>query len=198
MYAFIRGELITATHGLCILESGGIGYKLLTTAMLLEKLPPVGEKVLLHTSYIVREQSQTLYGFHSAQERDTFELLLSVNGIGPKIALSIIGHLTPIQLQAAIIGNDFTLLAKIPGIGKKTAERLVMEMKDKLKELLSSELQPFTMLKTESQALADAISALIHLGYTPTTAQKAVKKSCETLPQNCDLAALITQALKHV
>ena len=197
MYAFIRGELITATHLYCVIDAGGVGYKLFTPARLLEKLPGVGKSVLLHTSLIIRENAHTLYGFHSVEEKDMFELLLSVSGVGPKIALSICGHLSPTELQEAIIGNNLVLLTKIPGIGKKTAERLVMDMKDKLKDLFPT-IQSFVAFKGESAAIADAVSALIHLGYTPSTAQKAVKKSSETSPQSVDLATLITLALKHV
>lgn len=199
MFAFIRGLLISATPLHCILEANGIGYKLLTPASLLGQLPQIGEKVLLHSSFIVREQSQALYGFLTVQERDLFELLIGATGVGPKMALSIIGHLSIRDLQAAIIGNNCVVLCKIPGIGRKTAERLIVEMRDKLKSIAPPDPTSLSIpLSGKQQAIADAISALIHLGYTQAIAQKAIQRGAETLPENADLAALITVALKNI
>jgi Holliday junction DNA helicase RuvA len=198
MFAFIRGTLISATPLWCVVDTGPVGYKLAIAATQLEKLPPAGQEVLLHTSFIVRENSQMLYGFLGTHERDAFEVLLNVSGIGPKLALSIIGHLTPAQLQNAIIGNDLALLGKIPGVGKKTAERLVMELKDKLSDLWPHTGPITTTTPLHSPVIADAISALINLGYSNAVAQKAVNKSHDALPTDSSLAALITHALKHV
>src|SRR5262249_10540531 len=141
----------------------------------LEKLPPIGQEVLLYTALIVRENSQILFGFQTEEERDCFELLLAINGVGPKIAQSLLGHLSPSQLQEVIITQDLIRLTKIPGIGKKTAERLIMEMKSKLKDIVPSAPLPEIGLPkiVASQAIHDAISALMQLGYAASTAQKA-------------------------
>lgn len=199
MYAFIQGRLAAITMQSCIILAGGIGYKIFIAPTTSGKLPDIGKEALLHTSFIVRELSQTLYGFHAEQERDTFELLLGITGIGPKLALSIVGHLPPQDLQCAVLGNDIRILSKIPGIGKKTAERLIIEMRDKLQDILPLPSAAHFAIDTKTpQSVLDAISALTNLGYTYSAAQKAVQKSVETLPEDVDLAKLITQALKHV
>lgn len=197
MYAYIRGLLISKASSYCVVESCGIGYKICMAVPLEDKFC-LNQELLLYTSFVVRENSQALYGFLSMQERDTFEQLLNASGVGPKLALSIIGHLTPLELQQAIMGNDLLKLAKIPGIGKKTAERLVIELKDRLKDMWPASSLVLVAAETEAQPIKDAVSALINLGYSQTIAQKAVKKSSEQLPQDVGLAALITQALANV
>lgn len=199
MFAFIRGILVSATPLHCILDANGIGYKLFTPASILGQLPAIGKEVLLHTSFIVREQSQALYGFLAFQERDLFELLLGATGVGPKMALSIIGHLSIRDLHAAIAGGNCVVLCKIPGIGKKTAERLIVEMRDKLKAIAPPDPSNLGIpISGHQQAISDAMSALIHLGYTQAVAQKAIQKGVDDLPENADLATLITTALKHI
>jgi holliday junction DNA helicase RuvA len=199
MFAFIRGILVSATPLHCIIDVSGVGYKLFTPASLLGQLPAIGTEVLLHSSFIVREQSQALYGFITSQERDLFELLLGATGVGPKMALGIIGHLSIRDLHAAIAGGNSVVLCKIPGIGKKTAERLIIEMRDKFKTIAPPDLSSFSIpLSGHQQAISDAMSALIHLGYTQAIAQKAIQRGVDTLPENVDLATLITTALKHI
>lgn len=202
MFAFIKGELVQATPISVIVESAGIGYRLYIPASVFSKLPQIGTNVLLHTSFVVREQSQTLYGFLSANERDLFEELMGVTGIGPKLALSLIGHLSGHDLQRAINSNDIAAITRVPGIGKKTAERLIIELRDKLTHILGSVDPTDRALKTptdpKAQKICDAMSALINLGYNQMTAQKAIKKSLKDLPEEVDLAMLITCSLKNV
>ncbi len=198
MYTFIRGKLVYASPLYCIVETGGLGYKLPVAANAFSKMPQVGEEVLLHTSFQVREASHTLYGFMSEQERDLFELLINVSGIGPKLGLSIIGHLSFNDLRQAITQNEIVKLCKIPGIGKKTAERLIIETRDKLDGLQFEDFSIPSVTAKESQTVLDAMSAMIHLGYNQSTAQKAVKKSLADLPDNPDLALLITHSLTNV
>lgn len=198
MLAFIRGSVVTATPLYCVLDAHGVGYKLLISASTFGQLPSIGNEILLHSAFIVRELSQTLYGFLTIQERDIFELLLTATGVGPKMALSIIGHLSLTQLHQAISSGDNFVLCKIPGIGKKTAERLILEMRDKLKNLLPLDPSPLSITLPPQQAIADAIGALIHLGYTQSIAQKAIKRSVDELPDDVDLATLITTALKNI
>lgn len=198
MYAFIRGKVIYTAPHFCILETGGIGYKLHTPANAFSKIVPAGSEQLLHTSFQVRDISQTLYGFLEEQERDLFEILINVSGIGPKLGLSIIGHLSLGDLRVAIANSEIAQLCKIPGIGKKTAERLIIETRDKLAGLQFQDCSLPLMALKESQTAMDAMSAMIHLGYNQSTAQKAVKKSLENLPDNPDLALLITLSLTNV
>ncbi len=201
MYATIRGKLTKATPIYVIVETGGIGYKLFIPACAHSHLPQVGEDVLFHTAFIVRELSQTLYGFTSEQEKDVFEVLLNTSGIGPKIALSILGHLPTDKLYEAIANSDIALICKVPGIGRKSAERLIIEVKDKLVNLLPNQPSDFAINLSDmpqSQTIQDAMSALINLGYNQATAQKAIKKTLKDLPESTDLAMLITASLKHI
>jgi Holliday junction DNA helicase RuvA len=201
MYAYIKGKLLACTPVYTIVETGGIGYKIHIPSSLFGTLPSIGEETVLHTSFIVRELAHTLYGFMTAQERDLFEVLLTVTGIGPKTALSLIGHLTPAELNKAIQAGNIASISRVPGIGKKTSERLIMEMKDKLPSFLSKEFPDFaTTTLTDPQALKiqDAMSALINLGYNQSTAQKAIKNVINDRGESIGLSELITFALKHV
>lgn len=201
MIAYIRGLLVQSTPLYVVIETGGMGYKIFTPASLYSKLPQLQEMVILHTSFVIRELSQTLYGFLSLQERDLFEALMGVTGIGPKSALSIIGHLPAQDLHHAISNHDIARISKVPGIGKKTAERLIIEMRDKISSIVSidpSEYALHTTSDPQAQKISDAMSALIHLGYNQITAQKAIKKTLKEIPESVDLSELITYALKNL
>lgn len=201
MFAYIKGKLIHATPSMAILETAGMGYKIFIPASLFAKLPQIECDLQLHISFIVREQSQTLYGFLSVQERDVFEALLGVTGIGPKSALSLIGHMSVHELQHAISYADKVAISRVPGIGKKTAERLIIEMRDKLTQLFPIDPSDFSVhavSDSRGKTINDAMSALISLGYNQIAAQKALKKSLSDQPESLDLAGLITNALKNI
>jgi Holliday junction DNA helicase RuvA len=198
MYSFLRGRLASSTPNCCVIDTGHIGFQIFIATNTFAKLPQIGQETILHCSFIVRDNAHSLYGFLNEQERNLFELLITVSGIGPKIALSIIGHLAISELKQAVANNNLTLLCKIPGIGKKTAERLVIEIRDKVQAFLPPDPIQHATLSIGCQTMQDALSALINLGYNQNTAQKAVKKSLEVLPENPDLAVLITEALKNV
>jgi len=202
MFEFIKGTLVQASPISTTIDVGGIGYKVLVPASAFSKLPAAGNPTQLFTSLVVREMSQTLYGFLSPDERDVFEILLGVSGIGPKIALSLIGHLSIGDLQKAIQNHDSTLISKVPGIGKKTAERLIIELRDKFASLSSmtspSDFAINMPMDPRSQAIQDAMNALINLGYNQMSAQKAIKLTLKELPEEVDLATLITETLKVI
>jgi Holliday junction DNA helicase RuvA len=200
MFAYIKGELISSTTFTAILETGGIGYLIYIPVNVSAKLPQMGNQVLLHTSFVVRELSQTLYGFLASQERDLFETLMGVTGIGPKLALSMIGHMPLSDLHRAVSNGDLPKLCKIPGIGKKTAERLIIELRDKLPEVESHSPADLSIQISDPKAhkIRDAMSALINLGYNSATAQKAIKKTIGDFPEEVDLSTLITHSLKNV
>ena len=194
MYAYIQGILIEATPHYAILEASGVGYYVAIPVHTFSRLPQLGEKAKLFTSFVVRENSQALFGFLTQAEKQLFETLLDVSGIGPKLALSIAGHLPPEALLGAIQRNDIPLLTKVPGIGKKTAERIILDLRDKTKNLFAPSPIAYQI---PSQLASDALSALINLGYSETLAQKAVAKTLnegEELP----LGDFITRALKNV
>ena len=195
MYEFIRGKLVGSSPLKAVIDVGGLGYSIAIGLNTYSHLPQIGEEIILYLSFVVREDSQTLYGFLTLAARDFFEKLTNVSGIGPKTALALLGHLDLIDLQMAILHGNTALLSKSPGIGKKTAERLVVEMRDKIKQDKNVPVSAIDM-GDKKGFLADAISALIHLGYHPIEAQKAVKKVSIESSEEIDLGKLITAALK--
>lgn len=200
MYEFIRGRLAASSGIAAVIDANGVGYRLLIPASCVGKIPQIGSELTLHVSYQVRETSHTLYGFLTSQERDLFELLNTVTGIGPKTALSLVSHLPSQMLLDAVQQNSVRLLSQVPGIGKKTAERLLVELKDKLPLIMRS--LPSTSASGSKSVLPatvqDAISALLNLGYTPVKAQQAVQKSLSQAGEDADLSTLITTALHHL
>ena len=202
MYASLRGTLTYLSPISATVEVQGLGYKLFYPASIYAALPAIGTEVLFHTSFVVRESLQAMYGFLSIEERDLFEILIAVSGIGPKTALSIIGHLAMHDLHTAISRNDISAICKVPGIGKKTAERLIIEVKDKLHHFIPAHMADAAVpmpKDPQAQMINDAMNALINLGYYQVTAQKAIKKSMKDSDLGKeDLGALITLALKHV
>lgn len=197
MYSFIRGELKESHPTHAVIEANGVGYKILIPLNVFSELPQVGLECLLHVSYVVREFSHALYGFTLAFERDLFETLQNVTGIGPKMALSLIGHLGKEALATAVHGENISALCKVPGIGKKTAERLVIELRDKV-AYVPAEFAVKGPKDPKKELIKDAMNALVNLGYNHVTAQKALKKTFQDKPEESDLASLITHALKNV
>ncbi len=191
MYTYLKGILNQATPLLAILDVQGVGYAVSIPFSTYAKLPPIGNPLLLHVSFVVREDAHRLYGFLAEEERDLFELCIAISGIGPKTALALIGHIEPTDLQAAIGQGNTAFLCKIPGVGKKTAERLIVELKDKTAKL-SKKGAPM------AKGATDAISALINLGYNGAQAQKAVQAALKDGSKEPELAALITSALRHL
>ena len=200
MFGYIRGTLTKTSPLYVIIETAGVGYKLFVPASLHANLPPLNQNLILYTSFIVRENSQTLYGFISEIEKDFFELLVTVSGVGPKIALSIIGHFAPEKIYESIVENDITTLCKIPGIGRKSAERLVMELKDKIDLSFSNKPQNLSVNLNypQLQLIKDAMSTLVNLGYNQSIAEKAIKKTLSENPEANDLAKIIKVSLKNV
>ncbi|NGX39876.1 MAG: Holliday junction ATP-dependent DNA helicase RuvA [Chlamydiae bacterium] len=196
MLEYIKGTLTKALPQKIAVEINGLGYALFISAATFEKLPSIGTEVKLYLSPIIREDSHKLYAFLTEQERDLFEMLNDVSGIGPRISIAVLGHLTIDDLFMAVENSNHKALSKIPGIGKKMAERLVLELRDKFPKLgieslsLSSERPP--------GVTSDAIQALINLGYHPLAAQKAVKSALQPLDAEPPLPELISQSLQLV
>ncbi len=190
MYDFFKGPIVEKTPHYIVLDIGGIGYKIYTSPRHSAKLPEGGEIVLLYVLYVVRENSQTLYGFPEKNERALFEQLLAISGIGPKTSLALIGHYSPSELEKITSTEDTNSLAKVPGIGKKTAEKLLVELRNRLK---------FNIFpKTGHPSLThDALSALLRLGCTQSQAEHAISRALQDLSEECDLSTLITTALKY-
>lgn len=199
MIAYIRGKLQRLNPLSVIVETHGMGYEIFIPASLFYHLPPLGQDVLLHTAFVIRENAQTLYGFLDLKEKELFDILNGIRGIGPKLALSLIGHMPQQELHRAIGEEDIKAISKIPGIGKKTAERLIVELRDKL-SILFGDLPIASKSKgtDHKPIIRDALSALINLGYTQAEAQKAVQMTLDEGVHDDDLALLITRSLNYV
>lgn len=200
MYAHISGHLSSASPLYVVVECSGVGYRVEIPANVHASLPAVGERLFLYTSFIVRELSHTLYGFIEREERDIFEVLLTVTGIGPKLALSIIGHLSLHNLYEAIANSDIVKICRVPGIGKKSAERLLIEIRDKLPALTTPPPAKGGGAKGQrrSELVSDAMSALVNLGYNQASSERAIKRAIDATPEPIDLAELITLSLKNI
>lgn len=189
MYDFIRGCLAEKTASYVVIDTESIGYKIHVPVNYCNQLPEIGVTVKLYTSWVIRELSQTLYGFFEKAERELFEQLLSISGIGPKTSLALMGHYTPKELERIVQNGEIASLARVPGIGKKTAEKLLVDLKNRLK--LTVFTQPLYSTKEQ-----DAVSALLNLGCSQSIAEKAIQKAQKELSHEADLATLIATALK--
>jgi len=177
MIAHLRGRLLSKTPNQAIVECAGVGYDVTISVATFSALPVEGAEVALHIHTHVREDQFALFGFSETQEKRLFEKLLTISGIGPKLAITVLSGIDASRLVTAIRSGDHATLTRIPGIGKKTAERVVLELKDKLDDLAVS--IPATsggaQHGTAGQAGDDALSALVNLGYARPIAQKAIE-----------------------
>lgn len=197
MYESIQGVLKDKEPLRAIVEAGGIGYRLSIPLSTYTRLPALETPVRLYLSHVVREDAHTLYAFLHKEERDLFETLTTISGIGPKTAAGIIGHMEIGAFQRAVAASDVKLLSKVPGIGKKTAERIVIEMRDKFKG--SSGKKGMTIALSHADSLiGDAMNALLNLGYNPMEAQKAVEAAMKEKKEETDLGRLISAALQKI
>lgn len=176
MYAYIKGSLEIKGNDYVVIETGGIGYKVFAPITTINKLGEIGEQVKVYTHYHVREDEISLYGFYSLEELRMFELLISVSGVGAKSANSILANITPSSFALAVITNNVKELTKLPGIGAKSAQRIILELKDKLKndEALPSNDPIYTEVIANDDNASEAVSALQVLGYPIKEATKAV------------------------
>jgi Holliday junction DNA helicase RuvA len=204
MIVSVEGVLASATPLQAIIEVGGIGYEVNIPVTTSERLPGTGKVVKLHIHAVFRDDAQTLYGFAAIEERDFFRLMVEkVSGVGPKVALSIMSKLALPVLKTAIVGGDVSLLAKSPGIGKKTAERLVVELRDKLGSSGGVTVDSVSGVLSESLVSKDspagrqrdAVLALTALGYKIDDADKAVRHAMQELGSNATTEVLIKTAL---
>ncbi len=190
MIEHVRGVLQYKSPTFVVIETGGIGYKINLPLASYELLPAEGDEIKINTYLHYREDNLALYGFLSQEERDFFLLLISISKIGPKSALRMLSSISPSEFKKAIKRGDLTTLTDIPGIGKKTAQRLILELKEKIEE---------EIIEGGDEELArDALSALLSLGYTRNEARKAIREVIESSEEEIDLASLIKEALKYI
>lgn len=179
MYAYIKGTLEEKAKDSIVIEVSGIGYKIYISEHTMSKLPELGETVKVYTHYYVREDNISLYGFLSNEELKMFELLLQVSGIGAKTAIAMLSNITPSQFAIAIISNDIKTLTKIPGIGNKSAQRIVLELKDKLKteDAITKNEEIIEENAINSESADEALQALQILGYNKSEITKVFDKA---------------------
>lgn len=202
MISYIRGELAAIEEEKVIVDVNGVGYGIFMPAQSMGKLPAIGREVKLHTYLNVREDAMQLFGFLTRDDLKVFKLVIGVSGIGPKGGLSVLSQLTPDDLRFAVLSNDVKAISATPGIGKKTAEKLIIELKDKLSmddvlehaydqgEETVSGTGNYTNVQTE------AVQALVALGYGNTEALKAVKKV--EITEDSDVEDVLKQALRFM
>ena len=196
MYEYIKGSLEQKTNNYVVIEANGIGYRVFMPAKSIEGFGEIGDKVKAYTYYYVREDNISLYGFTSNEELRMFELLISVSGIGAKSAIVVLSEISPSSFALAVVSDDVTKLTKIPGIGKKTAARIILELKDKLKSEQTIEAkEEISEAINNSNKDSEAIAALQVLGYT----RKEIEKVFESIDvKNLELEEIIKQSLKYL
>lgn len=206
MIGRLRGILIEKQPPEVVLDVSGVGYEIQLPMSSFYPLPELGEEAVIFTHFVVREDAQLLYGFADKHERAMFRELIKVNGVGPKLALAILSGMSANQFVQCIHNDAVSSLVKLPGVGKKTAERLVVEMKDRLKnwvgaDLLTPEADKMAFENglentfVGGNAVDEAISALVALGYKPASAEKAIKQANKP---GMDCEALIRSSLKNM
>lgn len=201
MISYIRGILAEKTGSMAVVEAGQVGYGIFVPVSVLESLPPLGEEVRIYTHMQVKEDAVSLYGFLNRQDLEMFRQLIGVNGIGPKGALGILSALRPEELRLAIVSGDAKAIAKAPGVGAKTAQRIILDLKDKIhpEDLLPAGLtEAFPLEKPElaGNAAGEAVEALMALGYSAAEASKAVRSVPVT--DEMDAEAILKASLRQL
>lgn len=199
MFAYIKGSLEQKNSDCIIVETGGIGYRIFTSLSTLNSLGQAGTTVKIYTHYYVREDIVALYGFQSTEELGMFEMLLTVSGVGPKAAISMVSTLSPSRFALAVVSQDSKALSKAPGIGAKMAQRIILELKDKIsKEQLTASSSPVSQASGDvanGSAVTEAVSALMVLGYSALEASSSVSGVYQ---EGMSVEGIIMKALKSL
>ena len=202
MIRYIRGELISVEEDRVIVDVGGIGYGIFMSGSSMAMLPPAGNEVKIHTYLNVKEDAMQLFGFLTKDDLRVFKLLIGVNGIGPKGGLAILSVLTPDDLRFAVMANDVKAISSAPGIGRKTAEKIILELKDKLsiEDALDHSVSKDAVVSggedNHHEVMSEAVQALVALGYGNTESLKAVKQV--DITDSMGANEVLKQALKHM
>ncbi len=199
MYNFLSGQLAQKNPTSVIVDVNGIGYEIMVSLATSQKLPDTGSRVTLKTYFVVREDAQILFGFATEEERALFKLLISVSGIGPKTALTALSGIELAELKRAIVEGSVVTLTSVPGVGRKTAERLIVELREKIilekDRILSSPVKS----AEEETLLQDSLQALVSLGYSKQAAKTAVQKVYqERRSESWSAERLIRESLKYI
>lgn len=203
MIAFLKGEIADLTEGSVVLDVNGVGYEVLVPGQLISMLEGIGQILKLYTYMQVREDAVVLFGFLTRDDLQMFRMLIGVNGVGPKAGLSIMSAMGADDLRFAILADDAKKIARSPGIGAKTAQKIILELKDKLdledafeKKLASNQITPEAMAAAGSDVVQDAVQALVALGYGSTEALKVVRSVKPT--EDMSVEDVLKEALKRM
>lgn len=202
MIQYIRGELAALEEDRIIVDVGGIGYGIFMPVQSMSSLPPVGSEVRIYTYLNVKEDAMQLFGFLTRDDLSVFKLLIGVNGIGPKGGQAVLSVLSPDDLRFAVLSNDVKAISAAPGIGKKTAEKVILELKDKLSledaldHAVSGQSDSHSVQNGGGEVQSEAVQALVALGYGSTEALKAVKQV--EISEDTDVETVLKKALKNM
>ena len=194
MISQLTGSIIDKQPPLIVIDVNGVGYEVFVSMQTFYGLPATGEKVRIYTQMVVREDAHLLFGFGNIAERETFRLLIKVSGIGAKTALGMLSVLSSDDLARAIADEDIKVLSSVPGIGKKTAERLALELRGKLSVAGAVPMATDGLFAAEPDASDDILSTLLALGYN----EREAKAACKGLPAGCDVSEGVRLALKNM
>ncbi len=198
MIGYLEGKLRHKAPDTIIIDVGGVGYFVHVSLSTFYDLPDIGQAVCLNVHTHVREDALQLYGFRTAAEKEMFLHLITVNGVGPRLAVNILSGISPDDLRRVVLNQEYQRLKGIPGVGKKIAERLVMELRDKLKLKRDRADEERAFASCDHGAYTDAFSALLNLGYRAGEAEKALKKAQERLDESPPLENLLKEALRFL
>ncbi|ACB85369.1 Holliday junction branch migration protein RuvA [Natranaerobius thermophilus] len=211
MITRIRGEMLEITPDYCVVMAGGLGYKIYIPDNCQEEIPDPGQEIDLHTYLSVREDAMTLYGFTSGEQLAVFELIMNVSGIGPKIALALVGTIPPTEFYLSVLNDQVNQLTKVPGIGKKSAQRIILELKEKVKDITSKDAyQDISAsekldntgeklgISTRHKHLDELKAALSSLGYTNREIEKTVDAIQGQITEGQDMEELLRLALQKL
>jgi Holliday junction DNA helicase RuvA len=196
MIGFLEGKLKAKNPEYIIVDVHGVGYHVQVPLSTFCDLPEIGQPVGLNIHTYVREDLIQLYGFRTSAEKQMFLLLTGVNGVGPKLAVGILSGISPDELKQVVIRQDYLRLKNVPGVGKKIADRIMLELRDKVQGKSKEKPETGQPFSEAGGALSDAFSALANLGYRPAEAEKALKQARESLGENPSLEDLLKSALK--
>jgi Holliday junction DNA helicase RuvA len=196
MIGFLQGRLRAKSPEYVIVDVHGVGYHVQVPLSTFYDLPELGQAVELNVHTHVREDAIQLYGFRTLAEKEMFLLLTGVNGVGPRLAIGILSGISPDELRQVVVRQDYLRLKNIPGVGKKIADRVMLELRDKVQGKTREKTGPAQPFVEAGNAFPDAFSALVNLGYRPAEAEKALRKIKETLGENPSLEDILKGALK--
>ncbi|PKN36969.1 MAG: Holliday junction branch migration protein RuvA [Deltaproteobacteria bacterium HGW-Deltaproteobacteria-2] len=200
MIALISGKIVYKGIAHVIVDVQGVGYRIFIPLTTFYELPEAGQPITLHIHTNVKQDAINLFGFHTIQERDLFQLMISVSGIGPKVAMNILSGISALELLSAISGGHVEKLIKVPGVGKKMAERLILELKEKVLKKMMLEKEPEAGLQNRIDEIIteDVLSALVNLGYKNNVAKDALDRAIRSSEEKLEMDKLLKKTLKFL